>query len=783
MKSMVFLAALSAALATACLAAAPPSKPAPAKAQRDPTPAEHLTKRIRDDEAKLRTERDATERDRLTNDIETTKHQLGPRDATGARLQFAAMWHDTAIEWLDTDYKRLAGRAKLGGASAPATALALETRANLRRVASTGLLRGWTWGGTLPKYQFDAYGSYLANNLPTLDALFETLSTALAKETTLPDAAPDREAFLAALAQAKEGCAKMNQAAETFAAASEAGKTARTREACVAALGAFHQGLETVCEADAVLRELAGKQPKGDAPAPAAAPQEHPSADEKAAIEKIRAVTATIAKDATWQKTADALDRFSAAAEGGLATERTRSSAQELLHRLLRVAEYVEGLGKSKSAYPEYIAAKQESLADAFGYLTRKGERQYAYSRLRRISDGDRDRLALDASPLSPAAAQGLLQGLGLHSSAFSAAEKPFNFDTFDTARSRLITTITKMADWPPKGLSPQLAPTYKKFLDVFLKTAEAAGTARPDVPLTLMQTYQAAALFGQDLERVVAADRAIRAVEQYAPQRAASMHDDFLRRVEGLAGSLSEAAKTERTLLDEYYQPFQPLATLDFPGPTHQQVAQALTGGTYRNALAMLGKQITSVLPDAARGRVGALSNTLEARWMFRTLRHRCVAETDGLAKTGAANLDPFSMPEKTYAAFVGGLDQNLRRLMARYAGEHATGNNPQCLFLSQWDTVYCYIGAAQRQTQKARHAGESDLDLLMRNLAQAADPTPPDSAWFGWAVGYHTTEAATCLVAGYDRTAGHHLSLITEHRLENHLDKELLPSAFDPK
>jgi len=791
MKSTVLTAIVIAALATACTAApgpkaAPRAAQPPAKAAkppREPSHAEILTKRIRDTEAKLRTEKDPAERDRLTNDIETAKHMLGPRDASGARLQFAAMWHDAAIESLDTEYKRLAGRARAGGASPSPTALALETRANLRRMASACLLRGWTWGGTLPKYQFDAYGSSLTNNLPTLDALFETLSTALAKEATLPPAAPDREVFLAALAQAKDGCAKINQAAEAFVAAPETGKAARTREAYVAALGTFHQGLETVCEADAVLREFAGKQPQSDASAPAAPPEEHPTADEKAAVEKIRAVAATLVKDGPWEKTRDALDRFSGVAEQGLTTERTRSGAQELLHRLLGVAEYVEALGKSKSAYPEYIAGKQESLADAFSYLTQKGYRQYAYTRLRRISEGDRDRLAIDAGPLDPAAAQGLLRGLSLHGTAFSAAEKPFSLYAFDTARSRVLGTLTKMADWPPKALSPQLAPTYKKFHDVFIKATEAAGTARLDVPVPLLEAYQTAAVFGKDLERVVLADRAIRAVEQYAPQHAAPMYADFLKRTENLAGSLSDAAKTDRPLLDEFYQPFQTLADLDLPGPAHQQVAQTLTGGTYKNALAILGKQITSVLPDATRGRVGPLGTALETRWMFKALRHRCLTETDGLAKTGVANLDPFSMPERTYASFVAGLDQQLRRLMVRYAGEHVIGASPQCLFLSQWDTVYCYVGAAQRQTLKARRAGESDLDFLMRNLAQAADPTPPDSAWFGWAVGFHATEAATCLAAGYDRTAAHHLALVNEHRAENRLDKELLPTAFDPK
>jgi cell division septum initiation protein DivIVA len=791
MKTTLFVAMVSAALATACVAA-PGPKPAPGaaqppakavKPQRQLTHAEILTKRIRDDEAKLRTEKDPAERDRLTNDIETTKHMLGPRDATGARLQFAAMWHDAAIESLDTEYKRLVGRAKAGGAGATTMTAALEARANLRRMASVCLLRGWTWGGTLPKYQFDAYGSYLANNLPTLDAVFDAITAALAKEATLPPAAPDREAFLAALAQAKDGCAKMSQAAETFAAPPETGKPAKDRDALVAALGTFHQGLETVCEADAALRELAGKQPKSDASAPAPAQEEHPSADEKAAIEKIRTAVAALVKDFPWEKIRDTLDRLSAVAEQGLATERTRPSAQELLHSLALVADYVQGLTKSKSAYPEYIAARQEYLTEAFSYLSQKGQRQYAYSRLRRICDGDRDRRAIDASPLGSDAAQGLLKAVNMTGAAFKAAGGGASYDAFDTARSRLIDTLAKSADWPPKAMSPQLAPAYKRFHDVFIRATEAAATAKADGSAAFLEAYQAAATFGKDLERIVVADQAVRAIEQYAPQHAASVCAEFLNRADFLAGSLTNAAAAQRPLVDEFLRPLVTLADLQLPGPAHQQIAQTLSGGMYKNALAMLGKQVSAALADAARGRSIALETALEARWMFKALRHRCVTETDGLAKTGVANLDAFSVPEKVYGPFVAALDQNVRRVMGRYVAEHIVGATPPGQFLTQWDTVYCYVGTAQRQTLKTRRPGQGDLDFLLRNLAQAADPSPADAAWFAWAVGFHCVEAATCLAAGYDKTAAYHLGLIKEHRADNHLDKELLPTAFDPK
>jgi len=776
--AIVAVLAACACAAPAARTAAPAAKPKPAPLE--PTRAEVLTRRIRDSEARLRTEKDPAERQRLIDSIETCKHELGPRDPTGAKIQFAAMWHDEAIEALEAEYKRLAGRAK-GGPAGSGTALALEARANLRRMAAVCLRRGWAWGGTLPKYQYDAYGQYLANNLGTLDAMFDFVAAALAKEPTLPPAAPDRAVFLAALAQAKEGCTRMNQAAETFTATEI--KTARDREAVLAALGTFHAGLDTVYEADGALRELAGKAPKSDSAAPPPSDTEGPSAEEKASLEKIRAVAAALPPDSAWAKTREALERFVSLAEQGLQVQRARPGAQELLLHLARTAAYVEGLAKSKAAYPEYLAARQQSLEEMLDYIGKKGYRQYAYSHLRRIYEGDQDRLALDASPLTAPACQGILRALGLRESSFMGADGKRDFDAFYYARIALMDVLGKLPRWSPKELSPQLAPLYGKFHAIFIQSAEAAGKTPPENSAALKDAYRAAGRFGKDLERVVVADRGIRAVEHYLPGRAGPMYADFIRQAEPLAGSLTVAADNERPLLDQFLLPLQELIDLELPGPAHQQAAAALTGGSYKPALAMLGKQVTPGLNDAVKGRSDTLQAALEARWMFKMLRHRCVSEVDGLAKAGVTNLDAFSMHEKAYFQFVAALDTHLKRLISRYAAEHITIGSPRCQFLWKWDTVYCLVGAAQRLTLKARHPGESDLDFLMRNLAQAADPTPPDSAWFGWAVGYHTVEAATCLAAGFDGTAGYHLGELRMLRTDNRFDRELTPAVFDPK
>ena len=100
----------------------PAAKPAPARPAAEPTREELLTKRLRDLESKLRagTEKDPDLRRRLPDDIERAKQDLGPHDAAGARVHPQAMWHDAAIDQLEADIKRIAGRAKMVTSGAPA---------------------------------------------------------------------------------------------------------------------------------------------------------------------------------------------------------------------------------------------------------------------------------------------------------------------------------------------------------------------------------------------------------------------------------------------------------------------------------------------------------------------------------------------------------------------------------------------------------------------------------------------------------------------------------------
>jgi len=166
----------------------------------------------------------------------------------------------------------------------------------------------------------------------------------------------------------------------------------------------------------------------------------------------------------------------------------------------------------------------------------------------------------------------------------------------------------------------------------------------------------------------------------------------------------------------------------------------------------------------------------------MFHLLRHRAVAQTENLAKAGVVDLDPLSVAERSWNTFVATLDQHLKASFATYADPNRKAKTFSAKPLADWDRVYCWVAAAQRQTLQARRPGQLELDLLMLNLDQAADPTPSEASVYGWDVGYHAVEAATALTAKFDRTAAWHLDEIRLHNAPPRAEVELSADTFDP-
>ena len=733
--------------------------------------AEVLVRQIRGFEAQLATEGDMAKRQALADKIERCKHELGPRDPSGARVRCQAMWHDGAIESLETEIRHLQARPK-GGSPA---ALALDGRLQTRRVAAACLARGWGLGGKTLKYQFDAYGQYLANNLPLLDDLFDAMGMALAR--TPPAASttggPDRDAFAAAIAQAKDGFAEMDRAADRMVAADL--KKEKQAEAALAALGEFTQGLRAVREASAAIRELTDKSKKPEAPAPA---PEGLTAADKAALEKVRAAAAALGASDDWKNVREALEHLATVAETGLQIPRARPEAGELLEWLGRAADYATGLASSKAAYPDYKASRQGGLEQAFQDMQNKVLRHRGYATVQRLETADRARAILDAGPLSPEASQGLLRALHMPYKAFDSDE------TWREFRTGLTTTVDifgQMQAWPPKDMPRPLLDSYRACANVLRKQAEASGRMATKDTDALASAWGRAGTAARDVQRVVWADEAVRATARYAPGHAGLMYNELSLRISRLPGAFTAETMSARPQLDSLLRPFHEWADLRLPGPEHQRAVMSLTGGTYPAALNALGNAIVQAFGGAARGRSDAIQSVLEAQWIFHVLRHRAVAETGGAAKTPVANLADFSIPEKPWLQFVGTLDKQVRVLIAQFAGERRS-KALQTRFLAPWDAIYCAVASAQRAAVRARRPGDTDLDVLMRNLGQASAAAAPDPACFGWAVGYHCTEAATALLAGFTATADWHLEAITYWRNAEGYENQLGAAALDP-
>ena len=744
---------------------------------REPTRAERLTGKIRSIEKKLRTEKDPDERRDLINGLESAKHELGPKDSTGNRIKCQAMWHDVALRDLDAAIKRLGLRSRPKGAGA----FALDARLAVRRMAATGLGRGWYYSRTPDKYQFDAIGTYLYNNLPSIDRLFDEVATHLVKENAPMPEGPHRDAMLKALSEVKDAIGSMTKAVEDFNTIDIS--TSRGREKRMTTLPALVDGLRRVHEARQTLTELSERMKAGEGAeqTPADADATGLTADDKAAITRTCEILASI-QGQGWETIRTKLQQFVTLAESGLNVQSSRNKAEQLLHVLTRTAEYIKELTASKSACPEYVARRQESLAETLAYLSNPSHRRRQISRLRLMCKGDSDRRALDRSPLSPDACQGLMRAKRFPESAFGNDSKAYyRQDAFQKHMELIVEVLGRISRWPPPDMAGQLKPLCSQSIAAFQKAAEALGKApRDDIEAFGEVVSEAGGLAG-DVRRLVKADEAVKVAARYAPNQAGPLYGQLVQRMEKIILAPSADNKALRSDLDVFFGPFQELADLRLPGPEHSQTAASLVGPAYKAALKHLGQNLTRNLASAARGNATWLDASLEARSMFHVLRHRAVARQMGLVKIGVANLDAFSIPDKPWRQFVGALDTHLRQLLTQYGGMRAS-NRTAWQDLWNWDKVYCAVEAARCLTPPARQPDETEMDFLVRNLERAADPNPPDEVWLPWAVGYHSLEAAVCLASGYDETAEWHLYQLRTLRRYQRFETELTWRDFDP-
>ena len=129
---------------------------------------EVMTRHLAGLEKNLATERDPDARRQLLEEIEWTRHGLGPVDSTGRRVQCRAMWHDVALRDVEDQIQKMERSAAAHRPGDPAA----EVRLALRRLAREALWKAWAFSGRGPdKFQFDAVGTYVYNNVALLDDL------------------------------------------------------------------------------------------------------------------------------------------------------------------------------------------------------------------------------------------------------------------------------------------------------------------------------------------------------------------------------------------------------------------------------------------------------------------------------------------------------------------------------------------------------------------------------------------------------------------------------------
>jgi hypothetical protein len=260
------------------------------------------------------------------------------------------------------------------------------------------------------------------------------------------------------------------------------------------------------------------------------------------------------------------------------------------------------------------------------------------------------------------------------------------------------------------------------------------------------------------DLELLVRADAVVKSVARRRPGRLPAIVAQLVRPAQDLAAS-ADAPSAARQTLEARVQPFEAMAKFPMPEGDLAKAAAALAGRPYAAAQGILNQAAGAGSDALAGGDPLPLQQALAAQPMFGLLKRRAAATTYRLEGAGTANLVTFSVPDKVWSQFVTNLDQKLQGAFALYAGG-TTAHGPWLAAPAGWDAVYQPVAAGQRLTLDARTEGESDIDLLLRNLDAVAVPAPLGPAWSAWCVGYHATEAAVAMNAGLDSTAAWHRS-----------------------
>jgi len=729
-----------------------------------------LTRKATSLQQDIRRARSPEARKRLLERLELLHHQMGPIDAAGRPVHCQAMWHDRTLDRLEQEMKRLTGR-EVDLADAQGGALVLLGRRHVRRMARACLTHGWRIYTGPEKYQVDAFGQYLANNLPTLDGLLKRLSGLSGPaggDEVAAKGAP-------ALEKARVGLAKMVEAADALAEA-PAGRP----EALIAPLGTFMEGLTAVREAVEGIQAAEPETPGDKAPAETEPAQPPPMAEaEKQRIAALREAAAAL-DDPAWAGVAAHVQRFASMIEAGFTVASARPKARELLAQTERAVDLARDLASSTLLGEALLAGRRDDLLQALTYMARPAQRASGYARLARLRSADGFRRRVERVGLSPDASRGLVQAY------YDVAPKWEKSDSAQAIRdagamvsacSSIVRTLERMRDQPPDNMAAKLRSCYRRQSDLFVAGAEAAGARVLQDPQEALSLMQTAAQRGADLALIVRAETVVEAIKRYRPRQAGTMYQRIIQAAQGLVLDPANAAGA-RTQLAGLVRPFEDLETFPAPDPALGRTLSSLLGRMYSAAVAKLSRDLGAGINLAAAGNPLSLRLALRADGLFRLARKRALAEQTKLQRAPVSNLAAFSMSADLWATFHGGLDRRLQAMFTAYARGQETSlwwTEPAAL-----EAVYGPVVAAQRLTLEARSPGEPDLDFLMRNLQRVAVPDPPDTARDAWAVGYHATEAIATTIADLDAVAEWHRRRMRPYR--RHLDRVDLSAPAEP-
>jgi hypothetical protein len=719
-------------------------------------------------EREVRATKDAAERQRLMDALEWVRHQMGPFDSAGNRVHPKAMWHDSAIQSLAEEIKRL--EEKPASAFGPARDARLATR----RLASACLVLGWRLMDEGPaKYQADAFGQYLANNPKTLDGLFDALGRWSQEQSKLDAGSDRRGVFETNLAKAKEGIAKMGQAAEVF------GKLpagALDAEALASALGLYVEGLRAVREADAALaedaarRETEGKPPAetnaAEPGAEAGVLESPPMTDaEQARLAQVRTIAGGLEGEA-WLEIRRCLERYSDAVANGFAVASARPKAREFLDQIERAALLTKSLREGKGVYPKYLEDRLGPLEAALRNMESPLSRTHAYVQIEGQWDLDANRRRIAAGPITPKAAEGLTYAAYDYPARLRASPNPEAAERGQrilVESQRIASMFGMMAAWPPKDMKPELRDVYTRQAAVFARDAEEAGQRFAAKEYSL-EALAAAGNSARDLERIVRTHNVYQRASEFLPSRSKALYAQLTAAAANLVARRDDPAQARATL-DRLLIPFEQIEQIEMPEPRHERAVTQVAGRTYTTARTLLNREIALGIDAACTGDPAVLQQALTGRSLFTLLWCRAVVLTDRLDRMGVGNLVPFSLPPSVWDPFVARIDQNLKAVLAAYPKLKQSGDSAPLRAMEPWDNVYRWAAVAQRLTVDAANEPEPQIDRLIRNLEQAAAASPPSRVWHNWAVGYHATEAATTMLAGFEATANWHRSMIQRY------------------